>query len=72
MNKTTTWVRIPEEYRLGDPRWDKIHDPVVPLAMALYGHPDAGGYWGKRCDNMLKEVGWKEPARELAFDVLQC
>jgi hypothetical protein len=38
-----TYIRIPKE------RWPeawnkKYNDPVVPLILALYGHPDAGGF----------------------------
>ena len=36
-----TWVRMPPERR--PPSWAKYRDPVCPLALALYGHPDAGG-----------------------------
>ena len=25
-------------------------DPVVEMKQALYGHPDAGGYWERHCD----------------------
>jgi len=43
---TETWVRLPED------RWPahwrgKYKNPVVPLRLALYGHPDAGGGTGK-------------------------
>jgi hypothetical protein len=38
---TPTWVRLPEEFRPKE--WDNIIDPVCPLELALYGHPDAGG-----------------------------
>ena len=33
-------------------------DPVVPLRLALYGHPDAGGYWEKHCDSSLQSLGF--------------
>ncbi|CAE7555766.1 GIP, partial [Symbiodinium pilosum] len=33
-------------------------DPVCPLRLALYGHPDAGGIWEKHCETQLKSVGW--------------
>lgn len=33
--------------------------PVVPLRLALYGHPDAGGYWEKRCHHHLTKRGFK-------------
>ena len=42
---TDTWVRLPKD------RWPKawidadMKDPVCPLLVALYGHPDSGGHW---------------------------
>ena len=52
-----TWVRLPRE------RWPKgwhgkFKDPVVRLILALYGHPDSGGFWEQHCEKMLKEVGF--------------
>ena len=51
-----TWVRLPRN------RWPKewkgFQDPVVPLMLALYGHPDSGGIWEKHCEDQLKTVGW--------------
>jgi hypothetical protein len=38
-------------------------DPVCPLILALYGHPDAGGFWEKHCEKALVEVGF-EPIPE--------
>eukprot|EP00975_Prorocentrum_lima_P038016 7996360-Prorocentrum_lima.AAC.1 len=34
-------------------------DPVVPLKLALYGHPDSGGYWEQRCEGHLSSVGFE-------------
>ncbi|CAE7497332.1 NaCP60E, partial [Symbiodinium natans] len=50
-----TWVRLPPD------RWPsewkgKYKDPVVRLTLALYGHPDSGGFWELRCEKMLGEV----------------
>ena len=45
-----TWVRLPKD------RWPRkwvdkgYKDPVCPLVLSLYGHPDSGGYWDKHCD----------------------
>ena len=44
MRGTKTWVRLPKT------RWPKswigkYKGPVVPLRLALYGHPDSGGLW---------------------------
>ena len=35
-------------------------DPVCPLVLALYGHPDSGGYWEKHCDRHLSKVGFNK------------
>ena len=54
-----TYVRLP---RNRWPKWwvDKGYkDPVVPLILALYGHPDSGGYWEKHCISVLKPLGWE-------------
>ena len=34
-------------------------DPVCPLVLSLYGHPDSGGYWEAHCEAHLRSVGWK-------------
>ena len=39
-----TWLRLPKD------RWPKgwkgkCNDPLVPMLLALYGHPDSGGIW---------------------------
>ena len=36
-----TWVRLPRDQWPAS--WSSLHDPVCPLTLALYGHPDAGG-----------------------------
>ena len=54
----TTWVRIPKD------QWPQAwvdagyDDPVCPLILALYGHPDAGTFWEKHCEARLIEVGF--------------
>ena len=53
---TKTWVRLPKH------RWPKAwvgksRDPVVLLILALYGHPDSGGYWEQKCDQHVKSMG---------------
>ena len=35
-----------------------MKDPVCPLVLALYGHPDAGTCWEQHCDLMLKANGF--------------
>ena len=60
---TETWVRLPKD------QWPQawidsgLRDPVCPLILSLYGHPDAGGYWERHCDKHLIAVGFK-PIRE--------
>ena len=34
---------VPKEHN------NKFKQPVYPLRLALYGHPDAGGYWERHC-----------------------
>ena len=33
-------------------------DPVCPLILSLYGHPDAGGYWEKHCEDNVRQIGF--------------
>ena len=53
-----TWVSLPRE------QWPQAwidegyRDPVCPLVLSLYGHPDAGGYWERHCDQVLQDKGW--------------
>ena len=52
-----TWVRIPKD------QWPKswhgkYRDPVVPLRLALYGHPLAGAFWERHCREALLSVGF--------------
>ena len=54
---TPTWVRIPKER--WPPEWEKFKRPVVRLNLALYGHPDAGGYWESHCNDKLKAGGFE-------------
>ena len=35
-----------------------MKDPVCPLILALYGHPDAGTCWEKHCDQGLQKAGF--------------
>ncbi len=30
-----------------------MRDPVVPLRLALYGHPDSGSFWEQHCEERL-------------------
>ena len=56
---TETWVCLPPEARIG-PAWAncQLKRPVVRLRLALYGHPDAGGFWEEQCDKAVKACGF--------------
>jgi hypothetical protein len=54
---TPTWVRLPPEARPA--AWAEYRDPVCPLVLALYGHPDSGGFWERHCDEALKKHGFQ-------------
>ena len=65
---TDTWVEIPkhrwpEQWRRPDGSW-KFRRPCCPLLMALYGHPEAGGYWEIHCHNMVTNAGFRKAAEE--------
>ncbi len=53
-----TWVILPRDR--WPPEWAALglKNPVVPLRLALYGHPDAGGYWEQHCESHLESVGF--------------
>ena len=52
-----TWIRLP---RFMWPKaWEGMVDPVCPLIMGLYGHPEAGACWEDHCENKLTEIGFE-------------
>ena len=54
---TETWVKSKDRW---PKEWHgKFKDPVVRLHLALYGHPDSGGFWEQHCEKMLGEVGFQ-------------
>ena len=55
---TPTWIRLPRER--WPQAWANMRDPVCPLVLALYGHPDAGGYWERHCAAHLRSVGFQD------------
>ncbi|MCP4770784.1 MAG: hypothetical protein GY879_05170, partial [Planctomycetes bacterium] len=53
-----TWVALPRNW--WPPEWEgKYTNPVVRLTLALYGHPDAGGYWEEDCEKRILECGFE-------------
>ena len=55
---TPTWVSLPPEARPA--AWAGMKNPVCPLRLALYGHPDSGGFWEKHCADHLLKAGFVE------------
>jgi hypothetical protein len=55
---TPTWVRLPPDAR--PKSWAGFRDPVCPLRLALYGHPDSGGFWEQHCTAHLRKCGFEE------------
>ena len=53
---TDTWVELPRE--LWPDAWAGFRRPVCRLLMALYGHPDAGGYWEKKSFKIIQAAGF--------------
>ena len=53
---TETWIRLPREW--WPDSWQGVHDPVVPLVKALYGHPRAGACWEGYCEQTLRAKGF--------------
>ena len=48
--------------------WEKIEDPVVPVARNLYGHPSAGLLWERQFEQAVSELGWEKiPNWECVF-----
>jgi len=62
----TTWVRLPRDQWPAS--WHKMRDPVCPLKLALYGHPDSGSCWEVWCEEALRRVGFENiPGRAGCF-----
>ena len=51
-----TWVRLPRNR--WPKEWNGMKDPVCPLRLTLYGHPDSGGIWEQHCTKQLGTVAW--------------
>ena len=54
---TETWVRLPRDQ--WPKSWDGMEDPVCPLVLALYGHPDSGTDWEVHSQRHLISVGFQ-------------
>ena len=53
-----TWVKLPrDQWPAG---WEGVyHDPVVPLRLALYGHPDSGTDWEVHSQERVMAQGYE-------------
>ena len=51
-----TWVNLPKVLR--PETWAQYYEPVCILKLALYGHPDAGGYWERHSEEHLTSIGF--------------
>ena len=58
-----TWVRLPRNR--WPKEWEGFEDPVCPLMLALYGHPDSGGIWENHCASRLEGNGWVQVLPEI-------
>ncbi|MDP7499719.1 MAG: reverse transcriptase domain-containing protein, partial [SAR324 cluster bacterium] len=53
---TPTFVRLPKHRQPA--HFEGIIDPVCPMELALYGHPESGYYWEEHCDECLRKEGF--------------
>ena len=54
-----TWVSLPRNR--WPKHWEKEYvNPMVPLVLALYGHPDGGGIWEQHLNNRIAKKGWQQ------------
>ena len=50
-----TWLRLPRNRWPKD--WQRLYkDPLVPMLLALYGHPDSGGIWEKHFEDRIATI----------------
>ena len=61
---------VPTYLRLPRNRWPKqwqsnYRDPLVPMLLALYGHPDSGGIWERYFEENIAKTGWRPVLKEI-------
>ena len=65
---TPTWITLP--WHQWPQKWKdlyhagKLKRPVVPLILALYGHPQSGGFWEEHCAERIGTQGFKQICEE--------
>ena len=52
-----TWISLPRER--WPTSWNGMRNPVCPLVLNLYGHPQAGNNWMEDCEALVLQCGWK-------------
>jgi hypothetical protein len=52
-----TWISFRKDIRPA--AWAHMKDPVCPLVLSLYGHPNAGGYWELHSDEKLQGINYE-------------
>eukprot|EP00959_Pyramimonas_sp_CCMP1952_P307282 6431763-Pyramimonas_sp.AAC.1 len=63
---TPTWVFPPRDE--WPEEWSHMRNPVCPLYLALYGHPDSGGYREQRCEGHVTAKGFVKCSPWLSCD----
>ena len=59
-----TWLRLPRNRWPKD--WQRLYkDPLVPMLLALYGHPDSGGIWEKHFEGRIATNSWVPVLKEI-------
>eukprot|EP00959_Pyramimonas_sp_CCMP1952_P285974 5979712-Pyramimonas_sp.AAC.1 len=53
---TLTWVFLPRDE--WPKAWSNMRNPVCPLCLSLYRHPDSVGYWEQHCEGHVTAKGF--------------
>ena len=59
LSGTETWVRLPRDQWPQEWIDQDMQDPVCPLVLALYGHPDSGTDWERHAHEHVTSVGFE-------------
>ena len=64
-----TWLSLPRNR--WPEHWSKeFWQPMVPLVLALYGHPDSGGIWENHLNSRIGNEGWKQVLPDVLAEYL--
>ena len=65
-----TWLSLPRNRWPRD--WEKkCWQPMVPMLLALYGHPDSGGIWENHLSGRVVKQGWKQILPDIWHSIFQ-